>query len=177
MKKTITLLLLLALTSCASRKTDTTKTESKVDTEVTAKETETKETEQKETNTTTETKDVVIETKEDNFEIVPIDVTKESTATFNGKTYNLKNAKLTNVNKNVLSKDNSKVISEYENELKASQKREFDYLERIKSLEQSKTKVTDKKSGMSLFILGLCLGILIVVMIWLGYVQRKKLFV
>ena len=174
MKKTITLLTALLLLSCGSRKTEVSKEQKKVDTEVTAKQTETKTTDQKQTAKVETTKDVTIETKEDNFEIIPIDATKESTATFNGKTYNLKNAKLSNVNKNVLSKDNSKIIENYENELKLSQIREFEHLERISELERSKTKTTERTNTWSLFFLGIAIGVFLCIMLYIGYVKRKE---
>ena len=172
MNKIKLLILVLIITSCATRKTNVSKTENKIDTEVSAKETENKTTESKESAKVEENKNVVIETKEDNFEIVPIDQTKESIAVVNGKTYSLKNAKFTNSNKSILSKDNSKVISNYEKELKESQNREFKYLAIIKELKKGKEKQTERKIS----ILDFWWVILVAFMVWLGWKNKDKLF-
>ena len=176
MKKTLILLFAILLTSCGTRKTNVSKTENKIDTEVNAKETENKTTQSKETAKVEENKNVVIETKEDNFEIVPIDNEKESIAVVNGKTYNLKNAKLSKVNKSILSKDNSKVISNYEKELKESQNREFKYLAIIKELKKGKEKQTERKTNWYLFSLGFGIGFLIIFLVLLGWKNKDKLF-
>ena len=202
MKKTLTLLTALLLFSCGSRKSEVSKQETKVDTELTIKEAKTKTTEnkevakveekkesdQKENAKVEEQKNVEKNETTTTTNIKPIDKTKPSSVKDSkGKVWELTNAELTEIVTNATLKDNSKIVSEYENELKASQTREFNYLKdnktletknkslesKIKTLEQSKNKVTEKTNGWNLFFLGLALGIFIVV----GWINRKKLFV
>lgn len=206
MKKTILILTALLFFSCGTRKTELNKSEKKVDTEVKATEIETKQTDQKETlkgsvekeseqkenakveeNKNVETKSTTTTTN-----IKPIDNTKPSKVKDSkGRVWELTNAELNEIISDATTKDNSKIISQYENELKEREKSEFNYLNTIKTLsaknkdleyknkvlEDYKNKNTQKTNNWSLFILGLCLGITIVIMIWVGYVQRKKLFV
>lgn len=176
MKKTITLLLVLIITSCVTRKSNVSKTENKIDTEVSAKETENKTTESKETaKVESDTKKTETE-NESELVIEPIDNTKPSSATIDGKTYDLNNAKLTNRNIKRLKEENTKLTLELERTKKELLNKKKDVIIVTKRITITKDKQTERKSTLNLFFLGLGLGFLISFMVWLGWKYKDKLF-
>lgn len=160
--KIITLLTMLTLASCSSRKStmQTDKVDLKTETQTEVKETDNTKTKtdiviDKETNEVTE-----IET------IEPIDNTKPSS--YNGKTFT--NSKITKRKTNVLRKEKNKVNQVIENDKKLVKK------ERVNAKVDVKTKNKEVVKEQFNFLSLWWLYLLIALMIYIGYKKRKELF-